>query len=177
MTETKRKLSEMLDMYGLPEETYTMQREVKKQGLLRYDITIIPAMIINNHYNKTKGHIHSSGHQEIYTVLEGTAIFIMQKMDKDKVEYVWAVRANKGESIIIPGDCYHVTINPHPTETLKMGNWVSSVCVSDYTLFEERKGACWYYTLRGFVPNANYEKVLLDVKQSLKEEPSLDLLL
>lgn len=60
-------------------EIYYMYRGLKKDGNLRYDITIVPSLIINEEYIKTKGHFHKQGHPEIYTVLEGEAIFLMQK--------------------------------------------------------------------------------------------------
>lgn len=152
MRKSKRYLSEMIEMYGLPTELYTMHRAVKQNGEMRYDITIIPPLIINGHFNKTKGHIHTTGHEEEYIVLSGKALFIFQ--DKKKI---WSIHAKKGDKIIVPGDAHHVTTNPSRTETLKMANWVSDKCIPDYKYLEKMKGMKLYYTTKGWVKNPNYK--------------------
>ena len=152
MKTTKRYLGEMKNMYGLPsDELYTMQRGVKNKGDLRYDITIIPPFIINGQNNKTKGHIHKSGHKEEYIVLSGEAIFLLQ--NKDEAYYVKAV---KGDRVIIPGTHYHITINPG-LETLKLSNWVSVDCVSEYKYIERMNGMCYYYFNGKWVKNPKYK--------------------
>ena len=152
MQKSKRYLSEMAEMYGLPNELYIMKRGVKQKGDLRYDITEIPAIVINGQFNKTHGHIHSSGHDEEYIVLEGEAIFIF--FDKDKF---WSINAKKGNKVHIPGDAYHTTINPSKNKTLRLANWIHKDCVSDYKLIKQKKGMPFYYTTKGWVKNPNYE--------------------
>jgi len=95
-----RKIEDMAEMYGLPRELYTMKRGVKTNGDLRYDITIIPPLIINGHFNKTKGHIHSSGHTEEYIVLEGRALFMFQ--DKKNYWHILPIRS----IVAILSHCY-----------------------------------------------------------------------
>lgn len=143
----------MFEMFGVPSELYTMQRGVKQKGEMRYDITIIPPIVINGQYNKTKGHIHSSGHEEEYIVLEGTAIFIFET----KKRGFWKVKARKGDKVIVQGDAYHATINPNKNKVLKLANWISDKCVSDYKYIEKMKGMRFYYTTRGWVKNPNYK--------------------
>ncbi len=48
---------------------------------LRYDITIIPAQLLGCEFVKTAGHSHNQHFPEIYEVLEGEAIYLMQKTD------------------------------------------------------------------------------------------------
>ena len=159
MKEIKRYIGEMSNMYGIPTELYTMRRAVKEKGELVYDITIIPPYIINGQNNKTKGHIHSSGHNEEYIVLDGTAIFFFQKMEgkvSKKVQECKAVLAKKGDHVIIPSDCYHITINSGK-KTLKLANWVNKKCVSDYKLIEDMDGMCYYYCNRKWVNNPKYK--------------------
>ena len=62
-------------------EAYYMYRKVKKKGSLKYNITIIPARMLADEFIKTKGHYHKAGHPEVYIVLEGHAIYLMQKPD------------------------------------------------------------------------------------------------
>lgn len=148
---------------------YYMYRGVEKTDGLRYDITVIPANFIGNEFTKTKGHYHLENWQEVYTVLEGTAIYLMQKRGgKREIEDAYYVVTNKGESIVIPPFYGHVTINPSDREELKMANWVSPDCKVDYKPYEEKQGACYYYTKNGWIKNENYKSV-----PELREEKPL----
>jgi oxalate decarboxylase/phosphoglucose isomerase-like protein (cupin superfamily) len=40
-----------------------------------------------------------------------------------------------------------------------MANWISEKCVSDYQPFENKKGAAYYYTIKGWAKNNNYQNV------------------
>jgi glucose-6-phosphate isomerase len=152
-------------------ELYYMYRGVKSEGDLRYDITVIPAFLMGKEYVKTKGHYHCGSSQEVYSVLEGRAVFLFQK-GKDEIEDVYAVPTGKGESVIIPSGYGHITINPDPEETLKLSNWVSEKCVSDYQPIEDKKGACYFYTTAGWVKNNNYKYVPeLRFEKPLTKEP------
>ncbi len=127
---------------------------------LRYDITYIPPAKIGKEFVKTYGHYHpkanSVSYPEVYEVLEGKAIYLLQKgLD---VERVIVVEAEKGDKVIIPPDYGHVTINPG-NEPLRMANWVSRNFKSIYDPYTERKGACYYYLEDGWVKNDNYRDV------------------
>ncbi len=158
-------------------ELYYMYRGVKKEGELRYDITVIPAKTLGQEFTKTKGHEHLGAYQELYTVIEGQAIFLMQKTKEAIVEDVYIVKAEKGESIIIPLYYGHVTINPSIRD-LRLSNWTSENSKSDYQLFERMRGACYYYTKDGWIKNKNYEIVPeLRFEEPLKSVPeNLDFL-
>lgn len=153
-------------------ELYYMYRGVEEKDNLRYDITVIPSQMLGQEFVKTKGHQHYNNFQEIYTVLEGEAIFLMQKRNDGKIEDVFAVQAQSGQSVIIPSGYGHVTINPGKTE-LKTSNWVSKKCVGDYEIFEKLAGACYYYTKSGWIKNENYQEVPeLRFEEPLKSAPT-----
>jgi glucose-6-phosphate isomerase len=135
-------------------ELYYMYRNLKQENGLRYDITVIPALLMGNEFIKTKGHEHCSGHAELYVVLEGQGLFLMQKEND-----VYAVKAEKGDYIIVPKEYSHITINPSETETLKMANWVSNECVSDYKMIDNNQGAMYFYTKSGWIKNNNYKNI------------------
>ncbi len=139
-------------------EFYYMYRNIKKKNDLRYDITIIPTRMLGQEFTKTKGHEHLGKFGEVYIVLEGQAIFLMQKCDGNQIKDVYAVKAKKGEVAIIPPYYGHVTINPSKKD-LKMANWVSENCKSNYRLFEKMQGACYYCTKKGWIKNKNYKKI------------------
>jgi glucose-6-phosphate isomerase, archaeal len=159
------------------QELYYMYRGVKEENDLRYDITVIPPFLMGDEFVKTKGHFHSSGHAEIYIVLEGEAIFLLQK-GTDEVEDIYAVKASKNDIVIVNKDYGHITINPSARETLKIANWVSPKCCSDYTPIENKKGAAYFYTIKGWVKNNNYQNIPeIRFEEPLKEMPkSLDFL-
>ena len=144
-------------------ELYYMYRGLEKKNGLRYDITVIPPLMMGQEFVKTKGHNHPV--KEVYIVLEGEALFLVQKSEGDIAEDVYATKVKKGESINIPVDFYHVVINPSHQE-LKLGNWISEDCQNIYNEIEKMKGAC-YFCIKGpstklgasWVKNENYKKV------------------
>ena len=157
---------------------YYMYRGIKKRNGLRYDITIIPPQMLGEEFVKTKGHFHSDAYQELYVVLEGEAIFLLQKNKEEEiVSDVYAIKAKKDDIIIVPPKYGHITINPSNYE-LKIGNWVSENCQNKYDLFEKMNGACFFYTKNGWIKNKNYKQVPnLRFEKPLNETPkSLDFL-
>ena len=139
-------------------ELYYMYRGIKKEGNLRYDITVIPSRMLGKEFVKTKGHEHIGEYGELYMVLEGEAICLMQKRNGEKIEDVYAIKTKKGQVVIIPPGYSHVSINPSKKD-LKMANWISEDCKSDYQMFEKIQGACYYYTQKGWIKNENYKEV------------------
>ncbi len=145
------------DLYKNEEEG-----EIIRKFDLRYDITVIPPAKIGIEFIKTFGHYHPKknkvSYPEIYEVLEGEAIFLLQKRgarDSEIVD-VLAVYAKDGDKVIIPPDYGHVTINPSD-KTLKMANWVCRSFSSIYDPFSKLRGACYYYTEKGWIKNENYK--------------------
>ncbi|MBU3895820.1 glucose-6-phosphate isomerase [Patescibacteria group bacterium] len=138
-------------------ELYFMYGDVINEGDFKYSVTVLPPFNLGKEFVKTKGHVHIGSFQETYTVLEGEAIYLMQK-GNELIEDVYAVFAKKGESIIIPSGYGHITINASNLE-LKTGDWRYKDCKSDYSLFERLGGACYYYTKNGWVKNKNYKQI------------------
>lgn len=128
---------------------YEMAHETKIKNNMRYDITIIPAKLLGKEFVKTKGHSHPE--KEEYQVLEGEAIFLLQKDNQAK-----AIKAKKDDKIIIPSNWGHVTINPSKTKTLKLANWIKKDSQGDYSEFVKKQGACYYWTIDGWAKNENY---------------------
>lgn len=144
---------------------YYIWRGIKKKNNLRYDTTAIPPQLLGREFVKTKGHYHLGKYGELYKILEGKAIFLIQKEKTSKsrkqfggIGDVYYTKAKKGDFIVIPPHYGHVAINPYK-KTLKMANWVSLKCQNDYQLFEKRKGGGYYYTKSGWLKNKNYKKI------------------
>ncbi|HPD19896.1 MAG TPA: glucose-6-phosphate isomerase family protein [Candidatus Pacearchaeota archaeon] len=173
-----RYLNEMKEMFidasSIKENTplYYMYRGVKQEDELRYDITVLPPLLIGEEFNKTKGHCHCSGHEELYIVLKGQALFLMQKQEKEEITDVFYIKAEPKEAAIVPQGYSHFTINPSPEETLETANWVSINCLPDYKPIEKMKGASYYYTTKGWIKNNNYKKVPpIREEKPLKQAP------
>ena len=157
-------------------ELYYMERGVKKKNGLRYDITVIPPKMLGREFVKTEGHEHFGNYGELYIVLKGQALYLIQKYRNNHIEDVFAVKAKKGESVIIPPGYGHITINPSKEE-LKEANWLNEKCKNIYDLFEKKQGACYYYTKKGWFKNKNYKRVpKLRFEKPLKSTPDLNFL-
>jgi glucose-6-phosphate isomerase len=151
-------------------EAYYMYRGIKEEKGLRYDVTIIPFRMFGEEFPKTKGHYHPKQYGEIYTVLEGKAFYLLQKKD---LSDVFVVEAEKGDFIVVPPGYGHITINPGKKD-LKMANWVSPDFESEYGEMEEKNGAAYFYTINGWIKNANYKNASnLRFKKGTKEKPKI----
>jgi glucose-6-phosphate isomerase len=149
---------------------YYIFRGVKEKNDLRYDITIILPNVLGREFVKTKGHFHCGNFGELYKVLAGEGIFLIQK-GKERVEDVYFVKAKRGEYVKIPPGYGHATINPSK-KILKLANWVSKNCYSDYQSVEKKGGMCYYYTLDGWIRNKKYKIVpKIKEKRPLKKKP------
>jgi glucose-6-phosphate isomerase len=153
-------------------EVYYMERGIEEKNGLRYDITTIPPRMLGQEFVKTKGHYHIGPYQELYIVLEGEGIFLMQKGKEGKIEDVYYVRGTRGDCVLVPSFYGHVTINPG-SGVLKMGNWISKEYRADYESIETKRGFSYYYTQTGWVKNKNYKEVpALRSEKPLKSMPS-----
>mgnify|MGYP001773160816 CR=1 FL=1 len=149
---------------------YEIYRGLKFFDGIRYDETVIFPGIFGKEFAKTKGHFHLGNFGELYKVISGIGIFLLQK-GKRKVKDVYFVRAKRGEFVLIPPGYGHVTINPSK-KVLKIGNWISKDCLSDYLSVEKKKGLCYYLTIEGWIKNKNYKRVpKLKEKKPLKKMP------
>jgi len=151
---------------------------LRSEGL-RYDVTVIPARTLCGEYVKTKGHHHPPDprgipYPEIYEVLGGRAHFLLQTQAADDVRLV---EAGQGDRALIPPGYGHVTINPGG-KTLVMANLVSTRFESDYSAYEELRGAA-YFELEGGAlrRNPRYPAETAPVRvMAARDQPGLRLL-
>lgn len=150
---------------------YYVWRGIKEKDGLRYDITVIPPKMLGKEFPKTKGNRNSNNFSELYTVLKGEAVILMQKMEDRIIKDVAAVKLKKGDWVLIPADYYIVLINP-AKKVLKTANWVAKKNKNIYEEVERLGGACYYYTKAGWVKNKNYNRVpKLRIERSKKSIP------
>lgn len=139
-------------------EMYYMYRSMAKddndkekisQNNLRYNITIISSRLLGKEYPKTIGHEHALvpnaniTYPEIYGVLEGEAIYLLQKRKNNKIIDIYAVKIKTGEKCIVPPNYGHVTINVSRKDAI-MADWSEKNFKSDYSLFRNNRGAGYY---------------------------------
>jgi len=142
-------------------ELYYMHRGVKWERELRYDITIVPARMLGKEFVRTKGNRNCKNFPELYTVLKGETIFLLQKTKGRKIniiEDIIAIKAKPGDWINIPAKYAVVMINPSK-KTLKTANWVSDKNQNIYSELKAMKGAGYFYTKDGWIKNKNYKQV------------------
>ncbi|MGB9732846.1 MAG: glucose-6-phosphate isomerase family protein [Candidatus Micrarchaeales archaeon] len=145
---------------------------------IRYDITVLRPVMLGEEFNKTLGHYHKIAEKglsypELYEVLDGDALYLLQKPLKAKTEVV-LISAKKGDKVLIPPNYGHITINVGRSD-LVMANLVSSEFESDYKPIIEKKGGA-VYVLRNkeIVFNNNYGNIKLEIRDG-PEEYSIDL--
>ena len=128
--------------------------KLREQGV-RYDITIIPPGMLGCEYVKTIGHYHplvpgeGVTFPEIYEILEGEALYLLQKLDLSDVV---AVNASAGDKVLVPPGYGHVTIN-RSNKILKMANFVARDFSSLYGPIKERAGGAYFFTSSGWIKN------------------------
>lgn len=166
---SSRKVSEMNEVTSekiltITEKiTYVMYRAVRSNEKLRFDITEILPDKLGEENNKTYGHYHpkakdSLEYPEIYQVLEGHAIFLLQKHTEKGIKCA-LIDTKKGEAIIIPPKYGHVTINKSTKERLVLANLVCENFQSDYSEYKEKRGAALYIKENKIEINSKYHNV------------------
>ncbi len=181
-----------------PEIIYWMYRHTGRKidaGLyeahaLRYDLSSFRSVMLGREYMKTSGHYHPNiagtavAYPEIYEVLYGEALYVMQKMvdygaspEDAEVEDVIVARVRAGQKIIMPPGYGHVTINTLDTPML-MSNWVSGAFNSFYGSVEECRGFAWYLVEEDgepqWIANPNYKRGVPEIRfAEVREVPEL----
>ena len=115
----------------------------KRYGI-RYDITVLfPGTLggKNGEYIKTIGHTHPAA--ELYEVLHGSALFILQETKGKR--RMFFIKASKGEKVIIPPEFGHITTNIG-AEPLILADLFKEGIKSDYSFFKKHRGAAYWVT-------------------------------
>lgn len=138
----------------------------------RYDITAIQPGTVNGEYKKTSGHYHGyiendvHTYAEVYEVIKGEIIFILQKVmnfDKNEepaIEEIKVVHVKAGQAIIVPPYYGHGSVNP--TDKVSMFSNIAVVsCPLLYEPIQVKHGLSVYIMKDGdsikIVPNRNYK--------------------
>lgn len=152
------------DIYFMYREGFLSPEDhaVMKAHGIRFDITRIPAGHLGAEYIKTMGHYHPKtdggtgrlSYPEVYQVISGSAVYLMQKRDLSELI---VIEARAGDVVLIPPEFGHVTINASDEELL-MSNWVADTFASDYGTILENRGFAYYLTKTGLAANPLYKQ-------------------
>lgn len=155
-------------------ELYDMYREEAGKDGLRYDLTVLKPIMLGQEYNKTAGHDHpvvpgaNLTYPELYEVLEGEVIFLLQDSENDKIKDVCTIKAVQGDKVIVPPNYEHIMINATDKEA-KTANWVCRFEANIYKPFRSKKGFSYYLLKDGqWVKNNHYT----DIPELRFEEPN-----
>ena len=143
--------------------------DVFNKNHIIYDITVVENGTIGKEFVKTVGHYHpikagtNVRYPEVYEVLYGNALVVMQQIQNDeRVENVFVVAATAGEKVVLPPGCGHVTVNIGKSK-LVLANLVSSEFVLIYDPFKAKRGASYYVLQQNgrpmLSPNKLYETI------------------
>lgn len=163
-TRTLRDMRKALARYSEDkgnQEAYFMYRNVYKSGEIRFDITVIPPEPFGEECAKTHGHYHPGsedgpGYPEVYQVLHGSAVFILQKKNRNGSVNVSIVNAEKSDTVILPPGYGHVTVNKGE-DVLVLSNIVYDRFEAIYGDYASNQGAAYYYMKGGEITqNSNY---------------------
>ncbi len=164
------------------QELYYMYREAVREqdkklfekNATRYDVTVIPPLVLGGEFNKTAGHYHPpaspskhASFPELYQVLSGESHYLLQKRVftnrkeiDEELEDAVLVHAKAGDAVLVPPNYGHVTINPSATQILVMANLVESHFKSDYEPYKKLHGAAFFELADDtIVPNKNYTRL------------------
>jgi len=148
---------------------------VFKAHNVRYDVTVILPYNLGGEFNKTLGHYHAIAEDgmsfpEIYEILSGKAVYLIQKDNGDGSFDVKLINANKGDRVIMPPNYGHISINVGE-EPLIEANLVSTQFQSNYEPIKKMNGGALYLTNDGnIIINKNYKKLTVSIVNAEKIE-------
>lgn len=134
-----------------------------------YGIVVFTPGIFAGEYNKSSGQYHplmppnTHATPEIYTVLNGTGHFLLQKAlpPYENIEDIVMVEVKKGETFVVPPDYGHLQINP-AGEPLVFSYAVMDGMQGVYAPFQKKRGAVYYEMATDrasekYIFNSNYK--------------------
>ncbi|WP_052074147.1 glucose-6-phosphate isomerase family protein, partial [Tetragenococcus muriaticus] len=135
---------------------FNQYKKIFKDNDVRYDLIYMEGGTPSQEYIKTSGHFHKKiegqdiSYPEIYQVIQGKAVFILQKVDdwekEDEplvVEDCILVEVNAGETVIIPPNYGHCAVNV-TDEPMIFIDLISIHSDNDYASIKQSRGMCCY---------------------------------
>lgn len=126
------------------------------------NITILTPGLNGREFNKTYGHFHNFQEVEIYHVVYGQGILIMQRNDESgEAKEFRMVSLRGGTTAEIPAGYGHTLINVGKTYLVVIDNSPIDPKAHNFESVKEKQGFAYYVIDKkgeiGFEPNLNYK--------------------
>ncbi len=131
------------------------------------NVTMIASGSFNGEFPKTFGHYHGVDVPEIYHLIEGQGILLLQKKHMEgetwipeKVSEVLLIQAKPGDEILITPEWGHSWSNVGTGPLISFDDWRSGHTPGDYEKIEQLQGLAYYLISENGqvkpVPNPHY---------------------
>lgn len=125
------------------------------------NITVVSPGRNGNEFNKTYGHFHRYQGVEIYRVLYGQGVLIMQRDDGDgEAKEVRVIGLRGGMTVEIPAGYGHALVNVGKTYLVVLDNAPNDAKAHDFEPVRLKHGLAYYVVDKkgevGFEPNPHY---------------------
>src|SRR3989344_1196164 len=125
------------------------------------NITILSPGKNGNEFNKTYGHFHNYQGVEIYRVVYGQGILVMQRNDEiGEAKEVSVSNLRSGMTVEVPAGYGHALVNIGKTYLVVIDDAPNTPRANNFELVKEKHGFAYYIVDKkgevGFEPNSNY---------------------
>lgn len=157
-TRTRAELKEVLmdpDSPGVKEPYFVIRGEAGQ------NITVLTPGKNGDEFNKTYGHFHNWQGVEIYHVVYGQGVVVMQRNDEmGEAKEIRVAGVRPGISVEIPSGLGHALINTGKTYLVVVDNAPDEKNADNFEPVKEKHGFAYYIVDKkgevGFEPNPNY---------------------
>lgn len=131
------------------------------RGEAGQNITVLTPGLNGNEFNKTYGHFHNYQGMEIYNVVYGQGVLVMQRNDENgEAKEVRVVSLRSGMSVEIPSGYGHCLVNVGKTYLVVIDNAPDFKNAHNFEPVKDKRGLAYYVVDKrgevGFEPNPNY---------------------
>lgn len=126
------------------------------------NVTILTPGKNGNEFNKTYGHFHNFQGVEVYHVVYGQGVLLMQRNDEQSEAKEVRVTSLRGGMVVeVPSGYGHCLVNIGKTYLITVDNSPNDPKADNYKPVKEKHGFAYYIVDKkgevGFEPNPNYK--------------------
>jgi len=161
MTQARTR-QELKDVLMDPKSSGVKEPYFVVRGDAGQNITILSPGKNGAEFNKTYGHFHKYQGVEIYTVVYGRGVLVMQRNDEEgEAKEFRVVTLRSGSVVEIPSGYGHALVNVGKTYLVVIDNAPNQPKLHDFETVKRKKGFAYYVIDKkgeiGFEVNHNYE--------------------
>ncbi len=158
---TTRTKAELKDVLMDPKSPGVKEPYFVIRGDEGQNITILSPGKNGNEFNKTYGHFHNYQGVEIYRVVYGQGVLIMQRNDEGgEAKEVRVASLRPGMTIEVPVGYGHALVNIGKTYLVVIDDAPNGAKAHNFDPVKDKRGFAYYIVDKkgevGFEPNSNY---------------------